>query len=143
MFYFPFWNKIIHLEKVMDKITYKRHYLGGLIPMVLILGLGFTNLSTLILILLFFITSFIPYLLFFIFLRNRGTNIKKTLKIIGGALFIGFGYIFRPEIIDNYTGISENLDFLINLTYFTAPILFILGTLFIFNSFRKELKYPN
>ncbi|MHA1478690.1 MAG: hypothetical protein ACTSPU_10865, partial [Promethearchaeota archaeon] len=26
LLFFPFWNKIIHLEKVMNKITYERHY---------------------------------------------------------------------------------------------------------------------
>lgn len=141
IFFMPFWNKVIHLEKVMDKITYERHYLAGLIPMILILAIGFTNLPNIILIILFFSTTFSPFLIFFIFFKNSGTTIKKTSKIIFGAVFIGLGYIFRPEILDGYVGISETLDLLIMLTNISAPISFILGTLLIFDSFRKELKH--
>ena len=33
LYFFPVWNKIIHLEKVMNKITYEKHYFAGLIPL--------------------------------------------------------------------------------------------------------------
>ena len=137
--FFPFWNKIIHLEKVMDKITYKRHYYAGVIPIIIILLVGFTNLTNIILIYIFFATTLGPFLFFFTFFKNTGTPRKKTLIIISGALFIGLGYLFRPEILDGYVGISETLDLLIVLTNITAPISFIIGTLLIFDSFRKEL----
>lgn len=139
IFFFPFWTKIFHLEKVMDKITYERHYFAGIIPLIMVLVLGFTNLPNIILILIFFGTTFCPFLLFFIFFKNTGTKRIKTLKIILGAIFIGLGYAFQPEIMDEYVGISKILDVFITLTNITAPLSFIIGLLLIFESFRKEL----
>lgn len=139
IFFFPFWTKIIHLEKVMDKITYERHYVASIIPLILVLVLGFTSLPSIIIILIFFCTTFSLFLFFFIFYKNTGTNRKKTFLIISGTMFIVLGYIFRPEILEGYIGISETLDSIIMITNITAPILFIIGTLLIFASFRKEL----
>ncbi len=136
---FPFWTKIIHLEKVMNIISYERHYFAGVIPLILILVLGFTSLSNIFLIYLFFFTTFIPFLIFFIFFNNTGTSRNKTLLIVFGACFIIFGYIFGPDILDIYSGFSETLDIIIELTKIIAPISFIIGTLLIFNSFRKDL----
>lgn len=139
IFFFPFWTKIFHLEKVMDKITYERHYFAGIIPLIMVLVLGFTNLPNIILILIFLGTTFCPFLIFFIFFKNTGTKRIKTLKIIFGAIFIGLGYAFQPEIMDEYIGISKILDVFITLTNITAPLSFIIGLLLIFESFRKEL----
>jgi hypothetical protein len=127
LLFFPFWNKIIHLEKVMNKITYERHYFAGIIPLIIILILSFTGLPNIILLYFLIVTSFIPYLLFLILLKNTGTPKKKFLKIIVGVILIGLGSIFKTEI------------FLIELLNITSPILLIIGTLFIFDSFRKEI----
>jgi len=99
--FFPFWTKIFHLEKVMDKITYERHYFGGIIPLILVFVLFITNLPTMILILIFLGTTFIPYLLLLIFFKNTGTSIIKSLKIILGVIFIAIGCLFSPEILNN------------------------------------------
>lgn len=127
LLFFPFWNKIIHLEKVMNKITYKRHYLAGIIPFIIILLLSFTSLPNIILLCILTSTSFIPYLLFLILLKNTGTPKLKSLKVISGVILIGLGNIFRPEI------------FLINLLNIISPIILIIGTMLIFDSFRKEI----
>ena len=127
LLFFPFWNKIIHLEKVMNKITYEKHYLAGIIPLIMILVLSFTGLPNITLIYIFTSTSFIPYLLFLILLKNAGTPKQKSLKVISGVIFIGLGNIFRPEI------------FLINLMNIISPIILIIGTMLIFDSFRKEI----
>jgi len=138
--FFPFWNKIIHLEKVMDKITYERHYFAGIIPLIMALLLGFANLPNFVLIMIFFGTSLIPYILLVIFLKNSEATKKKTIKITFGAIFIGLGYILRPEIFAGFSEINGILDFLINLTNVTTPVLLIIGVLLIFNSFRKEIR---
>jgi len=138
--FFPFWNKIIHLEKVMDKITYERHYFAGIIPLIMALLLGFANLPNFVLIMIFFGTSLIPYILLVIFLKNSEATKKKTIKITFGAIFIGLGCILRPEIFAGFSEINGILDFLINLTNVTAPVLLIIGVLLIFNSFRKEIR---
>jgi len=127
LLFFPFWNKIIHLEKVMNKITYKRHYFAGIIPFVIVLLLSFTSLPNIILICILTNTSFIPYLLLLILLKNTGTSTSKSLKMIAGVSLIGLGSILRPEL------------FLINLMNITSPIMLIIGTLLIFDSFRKEI----
>jgi len=127
LLFFPFWNKIIHLEKVMNKITYERHYFAGLIPLVIILLLSFTGLPNIILIYILICSSLIPYLLFIILLKNVGTPKQKSLKVISGVILIGLGSILRPEI------------FFIDLMNITSPIMLIIGTLLIFDSFRKEI----
>ncbi|MFX1502670.1 MAG: hypothetical protein ACFFDH_17045, partial [Promethearchaeota archaeon] len=58
----------------MNKITYERHYYGGIIPLIIVLVLGFTPLSNIVLILIFFGTTYIVFLFFFIFLKNTGTT---------------------------------------------------------------------
>ena len=127
LLFFPFWNKIIHLEKVMNKITYERHYLAGIIPFIIVLLLSFTGLPNIILLCILTSTSFIPYLLFLILFNNTGTSNQKSLKVISGVVFIGLGSILRPDI------------FLINLMNITSPLILIVGTLLIFDSFRKEI----
>jgi len=127
LLFFPLWNKIIHLEKVMNKITYERHYLAGIIPFIIILLLSFTGLPNIILIYLLISSSFIPYILFLIFFKNTDTPKNKSFKVISGVILIGLGSIFKSEI------------FLINLMNITSPILLIIGTMLIFDSFRKEI----
>ena len=127
LLFFPFWNKIIHLEKVMNKITYERHHFAGIIPFIIVFLLSFTGLPNIILLCILTSASFLPYLLFLILLKNTGTPKQKSLKVISGVILIGLGSIFRPEI------------FLINLMNITSPIILIIGTIIIFDSFRKEL----
>ncbi|MHA1242073.1 MAG: hypothetical protein ACTSQU_15020, partial [Promethearchaeota archaeon] len=93
LLFFPFWNKIIHLEKIMNKITYERHYFAGLIPLIIILILSFTGLPNIILICIFTSSSFIPYLLFLILLKNTATSKLKSLKVISGVILIGLGSV--------------------------------------------------
>lgn len=138
--FFPFWNKIIHLEKVMNKITYKRHYFAGVIPFIIVILLGFTNLPNFVLIMIFFGTSFIPYILLVIFLKNLEATKKKMAKIIFGAIFVGLGCIIRPEILVGYPVITRTTDLLINITTITAPVSVITGLLLIFDSFRINIK---
>ncbi|HEC41008.1 hypothetical protein LCGC14_1020240 [marine sediment metagenome] len=134
--FFPFWNKIIHLEKVMNKITYERHYFAGIIPFFIVLVLGFTSLTNFSLIIIFACSTFIPFLFFFTFLKNTGTSRNLVIKIISGAISIVIGFILRPEMIKELVGyLNTSLDYM-NIV---APILTIMGILLIFDSFRKEI----
>ncbi len=131
--FFPFWIKIIHLEKIMEKITYKRHYFGGLIPFFIVLMLIILNVPNFIVLLNFLTITLIPFLVLFIFLKNTGTNNKKTLKVVFGAIFIGLGGIFIPAIIlGGNVGLTKIKDLI-------SAISFIIGTLLIFYSFWKEI----
>lgn len=124
-----FWNKIIHLERVMDKITYERHFIPGVIPCILFILILFIELPYFILLFIFFSSALIPYLILIIILKNTGTFKLKTVKVLIGTVFIGFGYGLTLEII--------------NLTSIIVPILFLIGSLIIIDSFRKELFLNN
>jgi len=127
LLYFPFWIKIIHLEKVMNKITYERHYFTGIIPCIIVLLLCFTGLPNIVLVYILISTLFIPYILLLIFLRNTGMTKQRFLKVISGVFLIGIGCIFKPEI------------FTLNLIHFTSPVMLIIGMILILNSFPKEI----
>jgi hypothetical protein len=127
LLFFPFWNKIIHLEKIMNKITYERHYFAGIIPFIFVLILGFINLPNLILVWIFLISSLIPYLLLLIFFKNTGTRGEKTVKIVLGVVSIGLGSIFRTELL------------MFSIFDIISPVLLILGSILILDSFRKQL----
>ena len=131
LLFFPFWNKIIHLEKIMNKITYEKHYFAGIIPFVFVLiylfTLGFINIPNLILVWIFLISSLIPYLLLLIFFKNTGTTREKTVKIVLGVVSIGLGSVFRTEIL------------MLSIFDIISPILLILGSILVLDSFRKQL----
>ncbi|MFX0047121.1 MAG: hypothetical protein ACFE8G_03030 [Candidatus Hermodarchaeota archaeon] len=127
LLFFPFWNKIIHLERIMNKITYKRHYFVGIIPSIIVLILSFTGLPNIILIWILISSSLVPYLLLLIFLKNYGTSKIKSFKIILGVIFVGLGCIFKPEIL------------MLEIFNIISPILLILGSIVILDSFRKEI----
>jgi len=138
--FFPFWNKIIHLEKVMNKITYERHYFAGVIPFIIVILLGFTSLPNFVLIMIFFGTSLIPYIILVIFLKNLDATTKITIKINIGVIFVGLGCILRPEILTGYSVITGTTNLLINITNLTAPDSLMIGMLLIFDSFRTNIK---
>ena len=137
--FFPFWFKIVHLEKIMDKITYEKHGLAVIIPFAIVLILFFTNLPTVILILVFLGTTLIPFLILTLFLKNTGSTRKTTFKVFAGSVFIGLGLILRPEILIEYKIISKIFDLLIDLSNITAPSFLIIGTILIYDSLRREL----
>jgi len=123
----------------MDKITYERHYFAGLIPFLIILLIGFTGMQYFILILIFLVVSLMPFILLTIILKNSFSTRKKISEVIVGSIFIGLGFIFRPEILINNPDLNGTLNLLIGFTNITAPVSLIIGISFIFNSFRKDL----
>jgi len=133
--FFAFWIKIIHLEKVMDKITYERHYFAGVIPCIFTLVFILIDVPILILSFIFLGSSLIPYTILVLFYRNTSTLNKKSMKILAGMICLVTGFIFGPLLIDDFVKAPEILDLIILVT----PILIIIGNLLIFESFRKEL----
>jgi len=133
--FFAIWIKIIHLEKVMDKITYERHYIAGVIPCIFTLVFILIDVPILILSLIFLGTSLIPYMILVLIYRNTSTLNKKSMKIIFGLICLVTGFVFVPALIADFVRAPETLDLII----IVAPILIIIGNLLIFESFRKEL----
>ena len=72
-----FFMKIVHVEKIMKKITYERHYYSGIVLFPIILILLIFNIQPIVLILIFIIGSLIPFLIFYSFLRNREISMKN------------------------------------------------------------------
>ena len=130
-----YWNKIIHLEEVMEKITYERHYIGGIVPMALGIILFFIDMPIYMFSFIVLCCSLVPYLLLlFIFKKNRVTK-KKFLFILTGVLLIAIGSILVKEMLIFLLDDPNLLDFF----NFLAPILYIIGTFSILESFRKEI----
>ncbi len=77
LLFFPFWNKIIHLEKVMNKITYERHHFAGIIPFIIVFLLSFTSLPNIMLLYILTSASFLPYLLF-----SKNFHYHQMVKLI-------------------------------------------------------------
>ncbi len=135
LYFMAFWNKIIHLEKIMDKITYERHYFAGIIPCIFVLLIILIDLPILILLFIFIAGSIIPYLILEFLFKKTSTYKKKIKMIFIGVVFIILGCVFSPELLINYSDANELFD-LINII---APIFFLIGTFFIFESFRRQL----
>lgn len=132
-----FWGNIIHSEKVMDIITYERHILAGFIPMIMLIVLFFLNLEFIILI--FLLISLFPYIIITLFLKNTGQIVKKSINICFGAIFIGMGLIFHPEVLKSFIGFQTIPENLLSMMNIIAPISFIIGTMLIFNVIRKDI----
>ena len=136
LYFFPIWNKIIHLEKIMNKITYEKHYFAGMIPLALILILAFTPISNFVLIIIFLLSTFLPYFVLFIYSKHETVKKKKMIITLLGVFFIIIGFVLIPETEEFFGVISALLVNSINIASVSS---FLIGNLLIFSSFRKEL----
>jgi len=135
-----FFMKIVHVEKIMRRITYERHYYAGIVLFPIILILVILEIPSLPLILIFLVTSMIPFLFFFSFLRNKEISIKNSIKICIGAVFLAFGCILTAEYASDFTILNESLKNLYNLISLIAPIFFLAGLFLIFDAIRRYLR---
>ena len=139
IYYNNFWSKMIHSEKLMNMITYERHYFAGIIPLAIVIVLLILNLEVSVLLVIFFLTSLLPYLLISIFLRNTGISLENSIKVCIGSIIIGMGLFFNQSLL-KILSLSFQIPILvIDLMHVINPSLLIIGTLVIFESFRKEV----
>jgi hypothetical protein len=136
LYFFPVWNKIIHLEKVMNKITYEKHYFAGMIPLALILILAFTPISNFVLTIIFLLSTCLPYFVLFIYSKHETVKKKKMIITLLGVFFIIIGFVLIPETVELFGVVSALLVNSINIASVSS---FLIGNLLIFSSFRKEL----
>lgn len=137
--YNNFWLKIIHTEKLMNLITYERHYFAGIIPIVIVLVIFILNLEVSVLLLVFLATSLLPFLFVTLFLRNTGITLKKTAEICVGSFFFGSSLFLNPIFLKNLSRFIQIPISIINLMYIIVPLFLIIGTLIIFDTFRKDI----
>lgn len=131
-----FVNKIVHLDKIMEKITYERHAYASMIPSVILL-LTIMLSPTHVFMLIFIVISVLLFPILF-FVASGKTKMNSSI-VSAGAVFVALGSIFNPVGLIEFAGITGTLDFMIYLTNITAPISLVIGTLLIFVSFRKNL----
>ena len=136
LYFFPIWNKIIHLEKVMNKITYEKHYFAGMVPLALVLILAFTPISNFVLIIIFILTTFLPYFFLFFYSKYKTVKKKKMTITLLGIIFFVIDFVLIPEIIEFFGGVGNLVTASINITSVSS---FIIGNLLIYSCFRKEL----
>jgi hypothetical protein len=136
LYFFPVWNKIIHLEKVMNKITYEKHYFAGIFPLALVLILVFTPISNFVLIIIFLLTTCLPYLSLFIYSKHKTVKRKKMIITLLGVIFIIIGFILIPETVEFFGVGGDLVTTSINIT---SVVSFIVGNLLIYSSFKREL----
>ena len=136
LYFFPIWNKIVHLEKVMNKITYEKHYIAGMVPLALVLILAFTPISNFVLIIIFILTTFLPYFFLFFYSKYKTVKKKKMTITLLGIIFFVIGFVLIPETIEFFGGVGNLVTASINITSVSS---FIIGNLLIYSCFRKEL----
>jgi len=120
----------------MNKITYEKHYFAGIIPLALILILAFTPISNFVLIIIFLLSTFLPYFVLFIYSKHETVKKKKMIITLLGVFFIIIGFVLIPETEEFFGVISALLVNSINIASVSS---FLIGNLLIFSSFRKEL----
>jgi hypothetical protein len=136
LYFFPVWNKIIHLEKVMNKITYEKHYFAGMIPLALVLILGFAPISNFVLIVIFLLSTILPYFVLFIYSKHITVKKKKMIIVLLGVTFIIIGFVLIPQTFEFFGVVGALITSLINISSVSSLII---GDLLIFSSFRREL----
>jgi hypothetical protein len=136
LYFFPVWNKVIHLEKVMNKITYEKHYFAGIIPLALVLILGFAPISNFVLIVIFLLSTILPYFVLFIYSKHLTVKKKKMIIMLLGVTFIIIGFVLIPQTFEFFGVVGALIASLINISSVSSLII---GDLLIFSSFRREL----
>ena len=147
--YIAFLAKIIHLEGVLKSLgKYKGKFFSIIISIIIVILIFIDPnmlteigpLQIVFLILILVGSSLLPILYFYLAIKMVGSSRNTALKITIGSVFLGLGFLFRPENLEGYIGIIVSLDQLIGYTYITAPISMIIATILFFDSIRKKKK---
>lgn len=139
IFYNNFWLKMIHVEKIMNVITYERHYFAGIIPIIIVIVIFILNFEVTFLLIIFLATSFLPFLLVTLFLRNTGITIRNTLEVSIGTIFFGLSLLLNPVFLKNLIPYLQIPISMMDLMFFVAPLSLLIGTLLIIEILRKQI----
>ncbi|NVM27535.1 MAG: hypothetical protein HWN65_01725 [Candidatus Helarchaeota archaeon] len=139
--------RILEIEKSLIRLEwYKRHYFSAIVfvtifinifvdPNTLKEALSVTQLVFLAILGLGYMVF--PMIYFYVARKSTGDIRTNAIKVFVGAGFIALGFLFRYHNLVGYLGMDPLLDGLIRYLAITAPISLILGTVFIFDGFRK------
>ncbi|NVM52350.1 MAG: hypothetical protein HWN66_01520, partial [Candidatus Helarchaeota archaeon] len=138
--------RIFQIEKSLIKLEwYKRHYFAAIVFVTIFINI-FVNpvyLKTpsafqfIFLAILGLGYLVFPMIYYYVASKSTGDIRKNALKVFVGAGFIALGFLFRYQNLEGYIGANTLLNTLIEYLYITAPISLILGTLFIYDGFRR------
>ncbi|MHA1145766.1 MAG: hypothetical protein ACTSRW_13585 [Candidatus Helarchaeota archaeon] len=138
--------KIIHVEKVINKMKYYKGYYFTIILAIVIFILAFIDPNLLKVVSpfqTFFIAisfagySIFPIIYFYVSIKSSDNELRYNgLKVSAGAVFIGLGVVIRPQNLIGYVNIPP-VCYFIDWFYITAPISIIIGIILIYDSFRR------
>jgi hypothetical protein len=146
LFYAACFIKVNDIEKsVIKSEWYKRYYFSA-ISLIAIFVNAIVPPSTLKIISIYQVVfiglvtasyAVFPIIYFYVALKSSDTIRRGALKVCVGAVFLALGYLFRPENLEAYRGISSVLNSIIDSFYITAPIAIFLAMFLIYSSFRN------
>ena len=145
LFYLACFIKVYDIEKSLIRSDWYHHHYFSTISIIAILinaavppaflkAISAYQLAFLILVTISF--AVFPIIYLYVALKSSGKIRRGALKVCVGAMFLALGYLFRPENLEGYRGLSPGLNTLIDSLYITAPIAIIIAVLLIYHSFR-------
>lgn len=146
LFYFACFMKVVDIEKGLIQAKWYRTYYFSAVMFITILINVFVSPAFLKVIsawqVAFLIMgtigfSVFPIIYFYVSRKSTGKVRSNALKVSAGAVFLAIGYLFRPENVSAYYGLSPLIDLAINCFYITAPIVIVIGVVLIYDSFAK------
>ncbi len=127
--YISFLMKIVHIEQIMNIITYERHQIVVMIPMVILIILAALNIGAYTLFFILIFTTFIPYIILISVLKSSIRDNKEKINLVIGSIFIASGITGSYEIFKEFMIISE----------IVFPTAYFVGTIIIFVNIKKYL----
>ncbi len=143
LFYVAVFVRVLDIEKRV--LNRKRYYFSSFVAVSIGINLfvppwflkSISPWQVIFLILVTIGYSVFPVIYFYVSRKAVGEVRSNALKASAGAVFLALGYLFRPENVVAYQGISQFGDAFITSLYISAPIYIILGIVLIYLSFRK------
>ncbi|MHA1275873.1 MAG: hypothetical protein ACTSQI_05335 [Candidatus Helarchaeota archaeon] len=149
LFYCACFIKVVDIEKSLIESDsfprYTRYYFSSIVCITILINIivpprSLKIISPWQITFLLIVTigySVFPIIYFYVSRKSSGKVRFDALKVSIGAIFLALGYLFRPENLIAYYGMSNFIDTVINLFYLTAPIDIVVGVLLIFDSYRR------
>jgi len=139
--------KIIYLEHVIVKMNLTKRYFFSIFFIIVIILMIFidydaiteTGLIQVVFLSLFVIGySILPFLYLYLAIKTSGINRINAFKVSIGTLLFGLFSLLQVDNLIGYYGESNFLNIWIETLYITGPLGVIIGSLLIFDSFRKR-----
>ncbi len=145
LFYIACFIKVLTIERsLIESKWYQRFYFSFIICITIFINLivppSFLKIISPFQILFIVIItvgySVFPISYFYVSRKSSGKVARSALKVSAGAIFLALGYLMGPSNLEAYR-LTPFLNMVIDIFYISAPIAIVIGTLLIYDSFRK------